>query len=299
MSDVSSQIDSAIECVRSAADKFKPVAIVGLFSGGHDSLTANIVAHEAGADCSLHINTETGVPQTREFVFSTCDKNGWRLREYKAGDHINAKGDPDPQSYRQLVLDHGFPGPFMHRKMYNRLKERQLSHFERDIGATSNKPVIYVSGMRTEESVRRMGNMRRDAETGTSKEGRRVWVAPIHDFSKSDCGRCISACGMSRNPVVDLIHKSGECLCGAFADRNELDELRVWFPDVARKIDELEREVVSKWPWRWGDGGPPVWFREKQKGQEFFEFHGRGQKMDMPQNEPLCHRCNINKLQTA
>jgi len=86
-------------------------------------------------------------------------------------------------------------------------------------------------------------------------EGARIWVAPIHDWSKIDTTKLIQHTGLKRNPVVDLIHKSGECLCGAFAKQGELAELEMWFPKTAAKIRRLEREVMKKFPWGW-EGKP-------------------------------------------
>jgi hypothetical protein len=50
---------------------------------------------------------------------------------------------------------------------------------------------------------------------------------------------------------------SGECLCGAFAHKDELAEVEMFFPDVAAQIRELEVEVaaaghpakICKWGW--------------------------------------------------
>ena len=60
------------------------------------------------------------------------------------------------------------------------------------------------------------------------------------------------------NEVSDLIHMSGECLCGAFAKPDELEEIRQWFPDTAAEIDSLQAEVEAagwKAPYsRWGHG---------------------------------------------
>lgn len=104
------------------------------------------------------------------------------------------------------------------------LKERQLRQLERDYKASGRKSnlrrVMYVSGARTQESTRRMGNT---AEVQI--DGRRIWVAPCHDWSKLDTSDYLEHFGQPRNLVVDLIHKSGECLCGAFAKKGELAEL--------------------------------------------------------------------------
>lgn len=283
MSDQSAMIEKAVARIRKAAEIHKPVAIVGLFSGGHDSATANIIAHEAGAKCSLHINTGIGVDETREYVRETCDARGWALREFKATENTHADGTPAPHFYDDIVRKHGFPGAGQHAAMYSLLKERQLRRFEREIGATSKNPVLYVSGARSDESTRRMGTTKE-----VTKIGRQLFVAAIHDFTKTECGRCMAHCGLARNRVVDLIHKSGECLCGAFAETGELAELKMWFPAVAKRIEDLEREVADRLPWKWEDNGPPKWFQQKQQGQTFMFDYDKA-----AQEQPLCRRCNL------
>jgi hypothetical protein len=58
--------------------------------------------------------------------------------------------------------------------------------------------------------------------------------------------------------LADLIHMSGECLCGAFAKPGELDEIGDWFPDVAAHIRGLEAKVRAagapeeRCRWGWG-----------------------------------------------
>jgi len=279
-------LQKAINRVRVAADKFNPIAIVALFSGGHDSGTASLIAHEAGASITLHINTGIGVEQTRDYVRETCSYRNWNLKEYKATENQKADGTPDPKIYEDMVRRWGFPGPFMHSLMYQWLKERQLARFERDIGATSKRPVIYIGGQRSSESVRRMKNILRADKNGIMKEGRRLWCSAIFDFSKSDCGACMEYCGLKRNQVVDLIHKSGECLCGAYAKPGELSELEMWFPDTAKRIRDLEREVMSKFPWGW-ESHPPRKDKQDPRQQLLFDAD----------YQPLCHHCNLNHVQ--
>ncbi len=157
-------IRRATERIAAAIDRFNPCLVVGLNSGGHDSLTANFVASQAKRfDGCLHINTGTGIPATRQFVVDTCAARNWRLWEYHAKDNTKADGTPDPMDYEQMCLKYGFPGPAGHRVMYIKLKERQIERFLRDVGATPEHPVLFISGARSEESKRRMGNTNTEA----------------------------------------------------------------------------------------------------------------------------------------
>lgn len=211
--------------INNAIGRFKPKLVVGLFSGGHDSLSCNLVASEASRfDGCLHVNTGFGIEATRDFVRTTCDRQGWKLWEYKAVENTRADGTPDPMDYEAIVKEYGFPGPNAHRFMYVKLKDRCIQRFLRDVGASPESPILFISGARTEESDRRMGN----TKTEPTNYGRSVWLNAIHDWTKSDTNRLIDGLQIERNIVVDLIHKSGECLCGAYAKPGEHAELKLW-----------------------------------------------------------------------
>lgn len=271
--EISDKIQLALSRIDKAYQAYRPIAVYGLFSGGHDSLTATYIASLYPAfTAAVHINTGIGVDQTRVFVRDTCAERGWPLLEYKAMENCRADGTLDPQDYRKLVLQYGFPGPPGHGLMYVRLKDRQIARLLRDTkkGHSRRTCAMFISGARSQESQRRMANTEE-----IQKQGGRLWCAPIHDFTKTDCGHVIEHAGLKRNEVVDLIHKSGECLCGAFAKKGELDELAMWFPEKAREIRELEKEVMKKFPWGWEDRPP-----KKQCARKI-------------PNQPLCHNCNV------
>lgn len=240
-----SREQAALSLIDEAVAKYKPRAILALFSGGHDSLTATSIAAKHPAFTSaVHINTGIGIEQTREFVRNTCKEKGWPLKEYFA----QACG----QDYREIVLKNGFPGPYGHRFMYIKLKERPLRQCIREFKKERYDRILLISGARSEESVRRMAHVQPIFE-----EGVRVWVSCIHDWSKLDCAEHMEREGLRRNEVVDMIHKSGECLCGAYAKPGELAELAYWFPNTAKAIRQLEEEVKAKgFDWGW-EGRPP------------------------------------------
>ena len=279
-----------------AIEQFDPIAVFGLFSGGHDSLTACHVAsqHPKFTGC-VHINTGIGIPQTRDFVYETCKREGWNLRE------IRAKEDCG-QDFEELVVERGFPGPPHHYKMYNRLKERALKLLTKEtkVGHSVRAKILLVSGCRSQESTRRMGHV--EPIQHRKEDGARVWAAVIHDWSKIDCNNYMAVNELPRNQVVDTIHKSGECLCGSFAippkdgevRGEEFRELALWYPEVAAEIERIEMRVrEAGFPWNW-DERQPAWFLREQKGQEAL--------FDLAPHppEPMCWSCNKrNDDQTA
>jgi 3'-phosphoadenosine 5'-phosphosulfate sulfotransferase (PAPS reductase)/FAD synthetase len=246
-----------------AIRRHKPVEVFAMFSGGHDSVCAAHVASQRPefSGC-VHINTGIGIEKTREYVRRTCKDFGWPLLEY----HALELG----QDYDEIVCEHGFPGPWMHTKMYNRLKERGIRALTRDHKTKPSDRVMCVTGVRRAESKRRM------ATTQTmSREGARVWVAPLVDWVPSTKNAYMTKHDIPRNEVVDLLHMSGECLCGAFAKPNELEEIGTWFPEEYERIKALEARAAEC-------GVPAVWGKEPPTEIE----------ADPRQSElPLCVAC--------
>lgn len=227
-------ITTAIDVVNLAIASYKPIKVYSLFSGGHDSLTASYIASQASQfDGCVHINTGIGIEETREFVRATCAERHWPLIEMH----------PDKLTYDELVLNKGFPsGPQSHKTMYYWLKQRQVRRLVKQSKQTYFDRVLLVTGIRVEESKRRM---LAKLSVRYRKDGCAIWVNPILDWTAVDCSRLIEQVGLVRNPVVDALHKSGECLCGAFANANDIEEIRMWYPKTAERIAELEQKAKA------------------------------------------------------
>ena len=217
------------------------VASCLLYSGGNDSTT---LAHifKRRATHAIHANTGIGVERTREFVRDTCA--AWSLPLIEKH---------PPVSYRDLVIERGFPGPPMHFKMFTRLKERCLEQARADLVTNPRRErVLFIAGRRRAES------RRRKAIPLHERKGSTIWASPIAMWTELDLNTYRALHHVPRNPVADLIHMSGECLCGAFAKPGELDEIGHWFPDVRAEIESIEADVRaaghSQPLCRWGHG---------------------------------------------
>lgn len=205
------------------------VKTYALFSGGNDSLVSTYEAMEhLNAQEVLHINTGIGVQETREFVRETCRQMGWPLRE----EH------PPALTYREMVLKYGFPGPGGHRFAYSWLKERAVRKVIRESKQLRTDNIALITGVRRQESARRMGYVRSEIKIGAQ-----IWSAPLFAFSKLQILDYIKEHGLKTNPVVAHLGMSGECLCGAFAQPNEIVKIEKSFPALAQQIHELEAEV--------------------------------------------------------
>lgn len=225
-------------------------ATVVLFSGGNDSTTLAHMFRDT-VDYAAHANTTVGIEETRDFVRNTCEEWGLPL--------IERKPPRESDHYRSLVLDHGFPGPAMHFKMFQRLKERALMQVRSELVNDPRKErVVFIAGRRRTESQRR-------AHVPISeRRGSTVWVSPLVNWTKLDLNTYrLMAGDVPRNQASDLIHMSGECLCGAFAAPGERAEIDQWFPLALDEIRELEallagRVDIPEHRKTWGWGADPA-----------------------------------------
>lgn len=255
----SNAIRDPFSIIDEACEMAPEAKVYGLFSGGHDSLVSSHLASKHPRFSGIvHVNTGIGIEDTRRFARETCFRYGWPLLEYKATE-LNP-----PQLYDEIVIQHGFPGPSQHHRMYARLKERCLRQLKKD--HSSRQPIILVTGIRKQESIKRMGYARE-----VDKRGQWIWTAPCVDWTEDDCAGCMREDNLPRNPVKDRMCISGECLCGAFARRGELAELKHYYPDEYSRIARLQvraREAGSPCA-IWGSGGPSKTTLNERKGQLF------------------------------
>lgn len=228
--------------------------VVILFSGGNDS---TVLAHifKGRATHAAHANTGVGIEQTREYVRATCERWDLPLMERKA--------PREEDSYRAHVLQYGFPGPGAHYKMFQRLKERALEQVQRELVLQPYRErVVFLAGRRRTESDRR--NSVPEMERRRSA----VWISPLVNWTKPDMNTyrlMQDAAGdpVPVNLVADLVHMSGECLCGSFAHFGERQEISEWYADAFDEIAELEeliadREDIKPWARKWGWSADPA-----------------------------------------
>jgi 3'-phosphoadenosine 5'-phosphosulfate sulfotransferase (PAPS reductase)/FAD synthetase len=151
-------------------------------------------------------------------------------------------------------VPHGFPGPGAHGRAYNRLKERQIMALLRESkqGHSSRARVLFLSGIRRAESRRRSKREAINRLPGKSA----VFVNPLIDWTGEDMRGYRREHDLPESPASALLHRSGECNCGAFAKADEeRPMLQALYPDFfASVIESLEREAQAagvRWC-RWG-----------------------------------------------
>jgi len=211
-----------------------------LFSGGNDS---TVLAHWAQpySDGLVHIDTGTALPGVREFVEDFARRYGMPLKVYEAGD-----------AYEKMVLDRGFPGPGAHLYAYTLLKERQIRQLIREQKQHHSDRIMLLAGVRRAESARRMGTAK-----PVHRDGAQVWVNPLIDWSNEDMRAYREKHKLPQSDVAALMHRSGECNCGAYAAPGERQDIATFYPEFDRWLTGLERRAEEAGVHcRWGERPP-------------------------------------------
>lgn len=274
------------------------------FSGGGDSLAVLEVVRDVIGAAPLfagcfHANTGIGLEESRQFVRQTCKIKGIPLTE------IRAKEDCG-QDYEAFVLKNGFPGPYLHQKMYARLKERPIRELKRrcdpktpfirerkalmgkqkngtisnaesqrlvqlkqEIARLSPNPVklAIATGVRRSESRRR--KMTLAGQKGFDVREGILWINPIIDWSTDERDQFLRDRKIEKSPVSQALCMSGECLCGAFAEPGELAQIEFFYPKMGAYLRSLQEKVnAAGFPWGW-DEKPPEWWGNYKRGQQF------------------------------
>lgn len=237
------------QIIKAALDNFDFSGIFVGYSGGFDSLVTTHWMMNNVPGCKVfHANTGIGIEATRKHVRDMCVKWQWPLTE------IRAKEDCG-QDYDKMVLQHGFPGPAHHYKMFQRLKERPVRKLIRDNKTKRSDNVLLATGIRHDESVRRSGYK----YTVLDFSGNLLWVNPFYWKTRDWFADYIKQNALEENPVSKILGMSGECLCGAFAHKGELSLIKLVCHETWERIVALERAVrAAGHEWGWEDAKPKV-----------------------------------------
>jgi len=198
-----------------------------LFSGGKDSFATAAYLQEQGLlrACVL-LDTGISVPEWKAGCVYLCEKHGF---DYEI--------IPTPIRYEWLVYRYGFPGPGMHGLFMNYLKGRCIREFKRKYPGAA-----LASGVREQESSRRKFHVR----PVSTFEGVTVH-APIFDWSTDRVMAYVQDKGYGRPLSYVTLGISGDCLCGAFAREHEREAIEAHYPDVNRRLCELEKLHGQRW----------------------------------------------------
>jgi 3'-phosphoadenosine 5'-phosphosulfate sulfotransferase (PAPS reductase)/FAD synthetase len=290
----------------------QPIASYCLCSGGHDS---TVLAHRCRAFYGelVWLDTGTAVPGVAEFMREFAawldkplrvldagdafrrmvlgDLPWWaryqEARDREAGLTVEAFIASDRERYGRASggelgqCPHGFPGPAAHGRAYNRLKERQLMRLLKDTkqGDPRSVRVVFLSGLRRSESRRRAKRTAINRPGG----GSAVFLCPLITWRGQQIRDYRIEHKIPESPAAALLHRSGECNCGAFAARDERAMLKALYPDWWRAtIVPLEAGAQAagiRWC-RWGG----------------YDVHGRrAGEVSRRASGPLCASCEARQ----
>lgn len=278
------------------------IGYVAAFSGGDDSIVSAHFANTEVNDCvTFNADTMCGLQPTRDHIERVIRDQKWTAEIVQAtpeGPPSLTDGNADvianwrdgDTAYEEFVLNHGFGGPAMHPRMYQRLKERQLMKLRRKLqSGVRGGRLIVVSGIRHDESSIRAGYKR--AWQDVPGQGI-TWVNPFYDFTATHFEAYRQEFGLPRNPVKRLCGISGECCCGTFGSACERQSYQKADPEFAAYLDKLESKVKERFPWGWGDG-PPKWWLDQRRGQQF--MWPMLPDDNLPTFQPMCVGCNSGR----
>jgi 3'-phosphoadenosine 5'-phosphosulfate sulfotransferase (PAPS reductase)/FAD synthetase len=204
-----------------------------LFSGGDDSLVLTHLAFENDwVDVVIHLDTGSSIPQNIDYVREVCRKNCWPLIIISS-----------PMPFDIFAMRYGFPGPNCHTMAYHAFKGRQLGY----LNTQTDNELKILSGVRTDESARRMENI--EAEVQYADETNNFdgwWISPLMDWSDEQMAAYREQHDLSRNPVAQNIHRSGDCNCLSYGHRDEeLLLLQAEYPRFAEWLLNVEHRVAE------------------------------------------------------
>lgn len=309
MSQLAAKMMESYRIVLETTAEHQPIKIFAGFSGGGDS---SVLAHWSRhlIDGLFHIDTGTSVPGVR----THCERVAQEVIEqelvvYSAGtayqdmvigtdefwevyeasryasrgttlkDFVDAQRLRDGKGVAPQQ-PHGFPGPGGHGLAYTRLKERCFEALRRDVktrlNSHRNARVMMLTGVRRAESTRR------SAREHCTRRGSLVFVNPLINWTEDDMSEYKARYELPQSDVSALIHMSGECTCGAFADDGEREMLKSLWPEWWEDgHGALEREAEAR------GIRACVWGRRPPKG----ESH------DLEKYEigPFCNGCEFRR----
>jgi hypothetical protein len=139
-----------------------------------------------------------------------------------------------------------------------------------------NRIIMYFTGARKDESVRRMGTVQ-----DVHKEGNQVWVNLIGDFTKSDVYHVQQQNKIVRNPASIKLDRSCECNDGAYGDQVELELMKTFYPrdKSVRMLYRVQEKLTNR-------------------SHKYCKYGHRGNNEQIGSEEttaPLCSTC-INSL---
>jgi 3'-phosphoadenosine 5'-phosphosulfate sulfotransferase (PAPS reductase)/FAD synthetase len=195
-----------------------------LFSGGKDSIaTAYYLAETGRLSGLVFLQTGIGTHDILPHVRRVAEEFDWSLEIYQTD-----------YKYEDLVLKYGFPSAEgSHQWFMSYLKGRGVRQFRK-----AHPGEMLASGVRIQESNRRGQNAKESGEW----EGVKLY-APLLKWTTEQVWKYVREAELPISPCYQALHFSGDCLCGAYAEPNEMELLRAFYPTEYQRLQTLENRL--------------------------------------------------------
>jgi len=204
------------------------------FSGGRDSALACFISNKVAKARDwnfrlVFINTTIAIPDTVDYVHKYARWLGADLIELKPR-----------HTYEELVVKYSYPLLWHNRWCYYDLKRKPTIQYLKNEYKVND---VVVMGIRGTESLFRLINYDKVfTERCYGELCVKAWY-PILHLSDIEVDQLIRKFGIPENPVWRKVGISGDCLCLAGATEHKLVKIAIHYPDVMKKLVEIDKKV--------------------------------------------------------
>lgn len=256
--------------------------VYGLCSGGKDSMSACAIAHKIRpldgiilVDTSIVARNGNNKPSyiaakkfaDRLAIPFICIKPKDDLKKgYEEVPCIGKYGMG--KTFENYCKKYGFPHAGQHNQVMRWLKSKALVAF----ALSQTKPkerIAFISGVRHKESSRREVNAQ---IIGVSEDTPRIiWIAPVYYWTTEQAYAFVRKHEFELSESYTMLHISGDCLCGAFAKKEEAYLIKQFYPDTGKQIAEIEKVAnrEHKGLKHWGNGASMHVVQNQKELQSF------------------------------
>lgn len=194
------------------------------FSGGKDSLVTLDLAIKSGIDKVVFCDTTMEFQETLDYIRKVEEFYDIRVETVTA-----------PEPFFKLVYKIGFPSRTMRWccKVY---KFSPLAIFARE-----NKVKSYITGLRSEENVRRKQYSKNDENHLIDSKQ----INPILDWSSKDIWDYIKRDNLPVNPLYNLGFKRIGCWPCPFKSKVDWSLIKKFFPDKSNFLDKTLKSIFK------------------------------------------------------
>lgn len=237
-SSFSSPLERSREVIKRCAQQFDPDHLTITVSGGTDSVVAADIMARLGPEYGLtpdsitHINTGTGIPQSRLTARLLAELHDleWIEQGYR--------NEQDALAHR--VLDNGWPASYQgspstggHGLEWANRKDKPMD----EVYVLIDGQQLWVSGVRKLESKKRQGNV---PDSGVERDrARRVWLSPICGWTDEEKREYIRSRRLPVSESYDELGFSGECTACAYDGGGLITSIDLLCPELAYALRSL------------------------------------------------------------